>query len=556
LDRLRSNVFLDEFRQGVTMERFSTAVRVAAQRTQASATRSEKAPTPRCLAFAPSLFAAIAFIAILAVATLTGCNDYGNTFQNPTGAPINFISPSDVVAGGPDFTLTVTSSRGGFVAKTVVQWNGKTIPSMYVNAGTMTATVAAALIAKPGSAFVNTLSPHSGTGTNGLSNTLTFVIDPPGSPVPTISSISPNSAAAGSASFTLTVNGGSFLQTSDPSGGSQVRWNLGSTQSTLPIVSISSAQITATVDTTLLVNASAQPVTAIVTVFNPPSPSSGGGTGGGGGTSANGLPFTITPAGSSMAKPRAVAEETPAVSTEGRYVAYAAEQDGHSQIFVRDTCEGAPGGCQSRTTLVSAAVDGTAGNDDSKSPSMSSDGRYIAFSSAATNLAVGAPSGRQIYLRDTCFGASAARSCAPSTQLISSDSEGSLVGTESILPSVSASGRFIAFLAVTPSHDVATKSAPHAPQVQAKSSAATTNSGFRQVFVRDTCLGASNCTPKTTRISLQPGDTTAGDAKPAGPALSGSSHHIAIPGANAATVFTHSVPVDDKVFLAITAQPQ
>src|SRR6185369_12242252 len=194
-----------------------------------------------------------------------------------------FISPSDIVAGGPDFTLTVTADPrgGGFVAKTVVQWNGKTIPSTFVSATTMTATVAAALIAKPGNAFINSLSPHSGTGTNGLSNTLTFVVNPATNPLPTISSISPSSAAAGSPSFTLTINGGSFLPTSDPSGGSQVRWNLGSTQSSLPILSISSAQITATVDTTLLVNASSQPVSAIVTVFNPPSPSSGGGNGGG-----------------------------------------------------------------------------------------------------------------------------------------------------------------------------------------------------------------------------------------------------------------------------------
>src|SRR5262249_28056835 len=147
-------------------------------------------------------------------------------------------------------------------------------------------------------------------------------------------------------------------------------------------------------------------------------------------------------------------------------------------------------------------------------------------------------------------------SCTPSTQLISSDSEGALVGTESILPSVSASGRFIAFLAVTPSHDVASKSAPHSPQVQAKSNADGTNSGYRQVFVRDTCLAASNCTPKTTRISLQPGDTGTSAAKPAGPALSGNSHQVAVPGANVATVFTRSVPVDDKVFLAITGQPQ
>ena len=495
-----------------------------------------------------------ALVAMITSAVLAGCNDYGNTFQNPTGAAINFISPSDATAGGAQFTLTVTSNSGGFVAQSVVQWDGKTIPTTYVSTTQLTATIAASLIAKAGTNYVNTLSPHSGAGTNGLSNTLTFIVNPTPNPVPSISSISPNTAAAGSASFTLTVNGGSFLPTSDPSGGSQVHWNLGGTQSTLPIVSASGSQITATVDTSLLVNATSSPVTAVVTVYNPPSQSSGAGTGSGGGVSPNGLPFTITPAGSPMAKPAAlaVAEETPAVSMDGRYVAYSAAQDGHTQVFVRDTCEGAAAGCQSRTILLSATADGAAGDDDSKSPSMSADGRYVAFGSAATNLVAGAPAGRQIYLRDTCFGASA--SCAPTTQLVSSDPKGALVGTESILPSVSASGRFIAFLALTPSPSAASKSSP----AQAKSGASgTTSSGFRQVFVRDTCLGAANgCTLKFTRISLEPGDAATSDSKPAGPALSGNSSHVALSGANAATVFTRSVAVDDRVFLALTDKQQ
>src|SRR5262249_52301138 len=163
-----------------------------------------------------------------------------------------------------------------------------------------------------------------------------------------------------------------------------------------------------------------------------------------------------------------------------------------------------------------------------------------------------------IYLRDTCSGATAAASCVPATQLVSSDPEGALVGTESILPSVSASGRFVAFLAVTPSHERASaaagssKSAP-SPQGPAKSAGAP-NSGFRQVFVHDTCLGAAPCTPKTTRISLQPGDTSGTNAKPAGPALSNNSSHVAVPGASSATIFTRSIAVDDRVFLALTAK--
>jgi hypothetical protein len=488
---------------------------------------------------------------LAAILTVAGCNDYGNTFQNPTGAAISFLAPADASAGGSDFTLTVSSPSGGFVLKTVVQWNGKTIPTTYVSASNITATVSAALIAKPGTASVNTLNPFSGTGNNGLSNTLTFLINPAANPVPAITAISPNTAAAASASFTLTVSGSNFLPTSDPSGGSQVRWNLGPAQTTLPIVAISSSQIQATVDTSLLVNATAQPVSAIVTVYNPPSPGNGGvqgSAGGGGGTSPGGLPFSITPAGTgSMAAPRTnVAEETPAVSLDGRYVAYTATQGEHAQVFIRDTCEGAAAGCQPRTLLLSAAADGSPGNDDSRAPSMSSDGRYVAFSSAATNIASGSPAGRQVYVRDTCFGAVSA-SCASSTQLVSTDADGALVGTEGILPSVSASGRFIAFLAVTPSHTSSKSGA------QAKSPASTAaNSGYRQVFVRDTCGGATSCTPKTTRISMQPGEPSTTDTKPAGPALSGNAARVALPGASAATLFTRSVAVDDRVFLALT----
>jgi hypothetical protein len=267
----------------------------------------------------------------------------------------------------------------------------------------------------------------------------------------------------------------------------------------------------------------------------------------------------VNPVGTaSNAAPRAeAAEDTPAVSADGRYVAYTATQGDHAQVFVRDTCEGAESGCQSHTALLSAASDGTIGNGDSRSPSMSSDGRYIAFSSAATNLASASSSaswtstgGRQIYLRDTCIGVKS--QCSPSTQLISTDPSGALVGTEGILPSVSASGRFIAFLAVTPSHDKSQSNSNAAAKSAAASATSTTNSGLRQVFVRDTCIGASSCTPKTTRISLQPGDATSSDAKPAGPALSSGSARVAVPGAATATVFTHSVAIDDRVFLALT----
>lgn len=374
-----------------------------------------------------------------------------------------------------------------------------------------------------------------------------MLCSPPPNPVPTITTVAPNTAAAGSAAVPLTITGTNFLLTSDPTGGSQVFWNT-TAQTALTVSSISTTQIQATVPASLLATAGS----ATLTAYNPPVPPPSGCqincNGYGGGGTSNAATFTITDPGGNNANKNAsaVQEETPAVSVDGRYVAYTAVQNGHAEIFARDTCQGADASCQPSTVLISSALDGTAAADDSHSPSMSSDGRYVAFSSVAANLVSQSTTGRQVYLRDTCFGVTA--SCTPSTQLISTDPNGTLVGTEAIKPSVSSSGRFVAFLAVTPSPSAQTSSST------SKSAAGSSNTNYTQVFVRDTCLGAANCAPSTTRISQQPGDSsgTGTTAKPAGPAISGSADHVALAGASTATLFTRSIAVDDGVFLALT----
>jgi WD40-like Beta Propeller Repeat len=489
---------------------------------------------------------AVALISILVVA---GCNDYGNTFQNNTGAQVAFLSPSNISAGSPDFTLTINGS--GFVAQTYVTWNGQKLNTLVTLDATktivlsVTAVVPAALVAKPGTATVITQNPFSGAGNNGLSNPVTFIINAPPNPVPTLTAIAPATIAACGTSctnLTLDLQGTNFITSSDPTQVSQVRWTAGPTQTTLATTSVTATDIKATVPGSLISAAG----TAMVTVFNPPVPQTTppGGTpnpsGGGGGTSGA-QTFTITAAGGALAHAasQTVVEETPSVSADGRYVAYSASDGQHTQIFVRDTCEGAASGCKAQTTLVSTASDGSAANDDSSSPSISANGRYVAFSSAATNLVENAAAGHQIYLRDTCTGAEG--SCTASTQIVSIDANGGLTGTESFLPSISASGRFVAFLAVTQSH---------APQ-QAGVAPGTKNSGYRQVFVRDTCVGVSGCTPSTSRISMQPGDGTSTAAKLVGPAMGANGKSVGLAGP-AATFFTRSVAIDDRVFLAIT----
>ena len=533
--------------------------------------------------------------AVCGVFAVAGCNDYGNTFQSPGGAFITGLSPSQIPAGGGQFILTPNGS--GFVKGTLVQWNGKTCPISTSSAAStascitnvtldtnnnvtaLTATITAALISKPGTATINTINPNSnyGTGTNGLSNPVNFIIDNPPNPVPTVTSVSPTCATVGS-DLALTVTGTNFLNsTTSATQVSTLNWNFGT--STLQLtgtgVTITPTQINATIKAA---NVSA-PGNATVTVYNPPSPPINvpGSTGSGGGTSTPAITVTVQAAGTTCAaaakaavnsaSQAAVSEETPAVSLDGRYVAYTAAQGEHAQIFLRDTCEGASVSCQPRTSLLSVTSDGEAAAGDSHTPSMSSDGRYIAFSSDATNLVDNAAPGRQIYLRDTCIRANA--SCKASTILVSTDPGGALAGVESILPSISSSGRFVAFIAVTPSNT------PNHPSAEAKSSSGATNSGYRQVFVRDTCLGfrspligpgdrlfsldgtqriaGTSCTPKTTRISVQPGDGGGTDGNQAGPALSAQAKHVASTGAKTSTLFTRSVPVDDSVFLAITA---
>ncbi len=480
-------------------------------------------------------FLAALTFALVAMFVAASCNDTNNTFQGFTGAALTFLSPADATAGGRDFTLTVNGA--GFVAKTVVQWNGQNRPTTFVRSSQVTASITAADIAAAGKVFVNTLNPPRSSNDNGLSNSIAFVINPASNPVPTVTSISPTSAKAGSGDFTLTVAGTNFLAPAGGMGGSVVQWNAGAQQTSLTPSSVTSTQIQVTVPGTLIAAAGS----ATVTVFNPAP---------GGGTSPNGQTFTITPgpiAAHGAVPQGAAAEDSPAVSSEGRFVAYSGADGEHTQIFLRDTCEGANAGCQQRTILVSSAEDGSAGNGDSQSPALSAEGRYAAFSSAAANLVKDAPAGRQVFLRDTCLGAAAP--CTPSTQLVSTDPKGALTGAENLLPSISTSGRFVAFLSVTPS-----RAADASGAAGSTRHSASPNSGFRQVFVRDTCLGAANCAPRTTRISLQPGDAPAA-GQPGRPALSGDGGRVALAGRDA-TLLTRGRAIYDRVFLAATQDPR
>jgi hypothetical protein len=182
------------------------------------------------------------------------------TIGNPVPTA-NRISPTNQTAGGAAFTLTVFGTK--FEPNSVVLWNGSSRSTTYGSATSLTAAITAPDIANPGTANVSVKTPAPGGGTSG---TITFTIN---NPVPVATSLSPSSAIAGSGAFTLTVNGGSFVQ------GAVVEWG-GNNRST---TFVSSTQVKASITAADVATAG----TVQVKVANP-APK--------GGTSA-GLTFTI-----------------------------------------------------------------------------------------------------------------------------------------------------------------------------------------------------------------------------------------------------------------------
>jgi hypothetical protein len=124
------------------------------------------------------------------------------TVNNPVPSITN-ISPSQVVSGGPAFTLTVSGT--GFVNGSVVRLNGVDHTTTFVSATQVTAAITAADIATSATLSVTVFSAPPGGGESSPSNL--EVTNPP----PTLSNLTPVSVIAGGAQFTLTVTGTDFV---------------------------------------------------------------------------------------------------------------------------------------------------------------------------------------------------------------------------------------------------------------------------------------------------------------------------------------------------------
>lgn len=89
------------------------------------------------------------------------------------------------------------------------------------------------------------------------------------------------------------------------------------------------------------------------------------------------------------------------------------------------------------TMLVSVATNGRAGNQVSSQPAISADGRFVAFTSKASNLVAGDTNRKtDIFVRDMLLG---------QTERISVATDGSQANDDSTEPAISGNGRFVVF---------------------------------------------------------------------------------------------------------------
>ena len=130
------------------------------------------------------------------------------------------------------------------------------------------------------------------------------------------------------------------------------------------------------------------------------------------------------------------------ISSDGRIVAYASvasnlvagDTNAVSDVFVRDRSTGS-------TILASVAPGGLPANGTSMTPSVSADGRLVAFASRARNLVPGKSSNFfDVFVRDLVTGTTV----RASTSMTGGDGTG-----DSFQPALSGDGRFVAFASLS-----------------------------------------------------------------------------------------------------------
>jgi hypothetical protein len=447
---------------------------------------------------------------------------------------ITSLEPPGIFAGNPAFDLVVKGT--GFVQGASVQWNGANRATTFVSATQLTAAIAAVDVAVPASVPVTVTNPAPNGGT---SNALIFVVaTPPVASGPVPVTVAPDGSPPNGPS----INGGlsflgrhaifaskaSNLVPNDTNG----TWDVfvrdtcmdywtgdlldGCTPKTTRIsvapdgsqANGDSGSTAASPGGSLAVSFDGRYVAFVSAASNLVAGDTNGvddvflrdtclddRVGSIAGCTAATVRVSLRDDGSQSNLPASA----PAIGVDGGHVVFVSadpnivtgDGNGVADVFLRDVCPSSVSGCTPGTRRISVAPGGLDANGVSGSPAFT--GRYVAFTSAATNLVSGdSNSVVDVFMRDTCIGAESA--CTPSTERISLANDGlqsdgansePLVG----LPMEGMSGydyhgRFVVFVS------------------SATNLVTGDTNNLADVFMRDTCRGRPGCTPSTQRISL------------------------------------------------------
>ena len=131
--------------------------------------------------------------------------------------------------------------------------------------------------------------------------------------------------------------------------------------------------------------------------------------------------------------------QAPTISSDGRYVAFNSpatnltntNPGGTIEVYVRDLVS-------QTTVLASSSSSGAAANSTSYDGSISGDGNFVVFRTAASNLVSGVtPSSEQVFVKDLTDS---------SVKVVSKNGSGALANANTTGPRISCEGRFIIFL--------------------------------------------------------------------------------------------------------------
>lgn len=434
---------------------------------------------------------------------------------------ISSLSPSGTSVGAASLDLTVNGTN--FASLAVVTVNGDARLTSYENTTLLTASLVASDLAQAGTLQIAVINPQPN---GGASNSVGFAVN---NPTPGVATVSPTSAAAGSASTSITVTGGSFVPTSvvtvNGSPRTTVFASATSLSATLTSGDLSAAGVYAIgvlnpspgggASNTVTFAVNGSPIGGLPVILDL-APDSTQANNGVCGANCNGVP-TLQTAG-------------PSADDDGAFVAFASDstnlvpnqKNGVSNIFVRSTCLIAAGiatststSCSPTTSKITQAVNGTDANGPSSQPTIDSGGAHVAYTSTATNLETYAPvsAHQQVYWQQTCASTSSTSTssgCTGATALpalVSVSADGTTAGNgDSYDPAISPDGQYVAFISLATN----------------LVSGAAVDGITPQAYVRDTCSvvppNTGSCTPTTYLVSVDPNGNP-GNAASSDPAI-------------------------------------